>query len=157
SDTRHSRAALDAAFAFFFEHSIQAYYVYEPETLRFLAVNDAALKRYGYTREEFMELTLLDIRPAEDVPGFLAALEVPGGRSNLGRFRHKTRDGRVIPVEITVNDVIIDDRPARLVEAMDISEQVRAELALQESEERFRSVAENLAEGLILMDLTGVI
>jgi PAS domain S-box-containing protein len=153
----HTRAALDAAFAFFFEHGSQAYYVYDPETLRFLAVNDAALTRYGYTRAEFLELSLLDIRPSEDIPVFLKSMSEPAARSNLGRFRHRTRDGRVIPVVITANDIVIDGRDARLIEAADISDQVRAELALSESEERFRSVAENLAEGLLLVDLTGVI
>jgi PAS domain S-box-containing protein len=91
---------LEQAFAFFFEHSDQAYYVFDPDSLRFMAVNGAAIRRYGYTRDEFKKMTVRDIRPPEDLPAFFAANFQAGlGVKHVGRFRHRARDGRIIPVE----------------------------------------------------------
>lgn len=150
--------SLDEAFAFFFEHSDQAYYVFDPDSLQFLAVNGAAVRRYGYSRDEFRELTLRDIRPPEDMPSFLAANVPPGlGVKHIGRFRHRSRDGRVIPVEITTYDILVDGRYLRLVEAVDLSSGTQAGEELRQWEDRFRPVAESLSEGIILMDLKGII
>lgn len=149
---------LDESFAFFFGESDQAYYVFDPESLEFLAVNEAAVRRYGYTREEFRGLTLRDIRAPEDMAA-LAGTHLPVGRGvkHIGRFRHKARDGRIIPVAITTYDILTQGRYVRLVEAIDLSDSARSAAEMREWEARFRPVAESLSEGLLLMDLDGII
>ena len=147
---------LEESFAFFFAHSDQAYYVFDPESLKFLAVNDAAVRRYGYTRDEFRGLTLHDIRPPEDVAAFANAnLPLGRGVKHIGRFRHRARDGRIIPVEIATYDILVHGRYLRLVEAIDLRDSVRSGAEMRQWEERFRPVAESLSEGLLLMDLNG--
>ena len=91
-------------------------WVYDLETLRFLAVNDAAVARYGWSRDEFLALTLRDIRPAEDV----AALErsvasAAGGLDRAGSWRHRLKDGTLIDVEITSHTVRFAGRAPKLV------------------------------------------
>jgi PAS domain S-box-containing protein len=83
-----------------FERSPLPMWVYDPNTLRFLTVNDAAIRHYGYSREEFLGMTIKDIRPAEDVPALLA--NVTAHRSsptNTSIWRHRKKDGTLINVE----------------------------------------------------------
>ena len=71
----------EASYRRLFEVNPHPMWVYDLETLRFLAVNDAAVRRYGYSREEFLALTIRDIRPPEDVPAllsFVARAAAPG-------------------------------------------------------------------------------
>lgn len=149
---------LEQAFEFFFERSDQAYYVFDPDSLRFLAVNQAAVRRYGYTKEDFRDLTVRDIRPAEDVPVFMAAnIPLGQGVKRIGRFRHRSRDGEVFPVEIATYDILVEQRYLRLVEAIDLRDTARLTVEMRAWEDRFRPVAESLSEGLVLMNLRGII
>jgi PAS domain S-box-containing protein len=85
-----------------FENSPQPMWVYELATLRFLAVNDAASRHYGYAREEFLGMTLEDIRPAEEVPALLSALSELDGEPRVKQLRrHRKKDGTLIEVEAT--------------------------------------------------------
>src|SRR4029079_17882093 len=81
-----------------FEASPTPMWVYDAETLRFLAVNDAAIRHYGYSRHEFLGMTIKDIRPQEDIEGMLASVRAAGGpRSPMpGIWRHRKRDGTSI-------------------------------------------------------------
>ncbi len=109
-----------------FEDNPQPMWAFDLETQRFLAVNDATLRHYGYTREEFMDLSLDDLRPAEDVPLFRAhinrRIEAPVRRT----WRHRKRDGEIITVEIYATTVRIRGRKARLVAMQDITERTNA-------------------------------
>jgi PAS domain S-box-containing protein len=76
-------------------------WVYDCETLRFLEVNDAAVARYGYSRDEFLKLRITNIRPAEDIP----LLEQNLAKERLipeesGPWRHRLKDRRIVAVEI---------------------------------------------------------
>ena len=100
-------------------------WVYDLETMRFLAVNDAAVAKYGWAREEFLALTLRDIRPPEE--GARLDASVAGSRAQDGfeaskGWRHRTRAGRVFEVEIASHDLAFEGRPARVVVAHDVSE-----------------------------------
>lgn len=120
-------------------------WVFDVESLRFLAVNDAAIRHYGWSREEFLSMTLRDIRPAEDVP--LLMRDLAQGREGLERVgirRHLTRDGRRLWVEITVHKLNYVGRPAKLVLANDVTEQRQAEQRVRESEERFRALLQKV-------------
>ena len=114
-------------------------WVFDIETLRFLAVNDAALRKYGYAREEFLGLTVLDIRPPEDVATFLEHA-VPDRvlRRRSEPWRHRTRMGETLDVEINSDDLVYDGRRARLVVAVDVTERLRTERALRQSQEQLR-------------------
>ncbi|HQU33038.1 MAG TPA: PAS domain S-box protein [Thermoanaerobaculaceae bacterium] len=100
-------------------------WVYDLETMRFLAVNDAAVEKYGWSHEEFLALTLHDIRPPED--GTRLDASVAGSRAQAGfeaskGWRHHTRAGCVFEVEITSHDLAFEGRSARVVVAHDVSE-----------------------------------
>jgi two-component system, cell cycle sensor histidine kinase and response regulator CckA len=124
-----------------FEHHPLAMLVWDAETKRFLAVNDAAVAQYGYTRDELLELTIWDIRPKEEIPHVRAIIErLPPGRHVFPGLRHRRKDGRAFVVDVVAHDVVWDGRPARLLLAVDATERARSEAALRESEERLRLV-----------------
>jgi PAS domain S-box-containing protein len=92
----------EASYRRLFEVNPHPMWVYDLESLRFLAVNEATLRRYGYSREEFLALTIRDIRPPEDVPALLANVARVGrGLDEAGLWRHRLKDGSIIDVEIT--------------------------------------------------------
>ncbi len=119
----------------FFIANPQPMWVYDLDTLRFLDVNEAALTKYGYTRDEFLALDLTDIRPAEDAGPLRTFARAPRDeRRTSGPWRHRLRGGHEIEVEITSQLLTFADRRAALVAVRDIS----VERAL---EERFRHFA----------------
>ncbi len=103
-------------------------WVWDTQTLGILSVNRAALVQYGYSREEFLGLTVDDLRPSEDVPRFLEHLKQrPATMSRSGGWRHLRADGSVMHVEVFGRDVVWSGRSARLVTVVDVSERVRHE------------------------------
>ena len=89
-----------------FESNPQAMWIYDEESLAFLDVNAAAVARYRYSRDEFLGMTLADIRPPEDVPALRAdASAVPDGFEGGGRWRHQRKDGSEMTVEIASHPV----------------------------------------------------
>lgn len=113
-------------------------WVFDVDTLRILDVNEAALRSYGYTRDEFLALTILDLRPPADRAALAERRPSFGpGYAQLGRFRHMRRSGEVFDVEIVRHDTHVDGRRARVVVAIDITQRVAAERALRDSEERY--------------------
>ncbi len=111
-------------------------WVYDVETLAFLAVNEAAVQHYGYTQEEFLAMTLLDIRPPEETEAFLATIErVRTGGSSTSLTRHRKKDGTLIQVEVSSNDIQFAGRVARVVLAHDVTARLRAEAGSQEEAE----------------------
>jgi PAS domain S-box-containing protein len=118
-----------AEFGFLFARHPRPMWVYDFETLAFLAVNDAALTTYGYSREEFLGLTIADIRPVADrerLKDYLAGESACGPRT-AGRWRHQRRDGGIIVVEVASSEIDWNGRAARLVSATDVSEHALAE------------------------------
>ncbi len=140
-----------------FEKNPFPMWVFDKETLAFLAVNQAACRHYGYSRDEFLSMTIKDIRPPEDVPALLHRIsEETGGyqRSGIAR-RHQKKDGTLIPVEITSDPIVFDGRDARLVLANDVTARLRAEEELLKSEERFRKLFESNTIGIVIAELNG--
>ncbi len=107
-------------------------WVFDVETLRFLDVNEAAVSGYGYTRDEFLSMTILDIRPEEDVPAVvdIVAKKTPGVH-RAGTWRHRRKDGTFLEAEITSHDVPFEGRSARLVLVSDVTEKRRMEQKLR--------------------------
>ncbi|MEP6620989.1 MAG: PAS domain S-box protein [bacterium] len=143
----------EARYRMLFESSPQPMWVYDLETLAFLAVNDAAVSRYGFTRDEFVHMTLRDIRPPEDVPVLLENIahhELDGvGQSQV--WRHRSRDGLIIDVEVSSRALQFAGRSARIVLIRDLTERRRAEEALRSSQERLDRVLST--SGAVLYEL----
>src|SRR5207245_1963128 len=140
-----------------FERNPLPAWVFDLATLKFLAVNDAAVRAYGYSRDEFLAMTIADIRPAVDVPALGATVShtEAGGGAGGGTWRHRKKDGTVIEVEITAHPLAYGGRRAELVLAQDITERQRAEQALRASEERFRALAASANDAIVSADSAG--
>ena len=146
----------EAQYRLLFESNPQPMWVYDLETLRFLAVNDAAIRHYGYSRIQFLEMTLKDIRPAEDVDLLSAYLASDSPeRHHAGEWRHRKKDGSLINVEITSNRLTFAGRPAEFVLIHDVTERRKAEIALRSSEDRYRDLVDNSHELICTHDLEG--
>jgi len=130
-----------------FESSPIPIYVYDQETFRFLAVNEAAVLHYGYSREEFLSLTFRDIAVPDDLPAFLDSLArlVPGS-GNSGISRHRKKDGKLVETEITSHSLVFDGKKAWLSLATDVTERLSLEAQLRQSQ-KMESVGQ-LAGGI---------
>lgn len=119
-----------------FWENLAPMWIYDLETLAFLAVNDAAIRRYGYSRGEFATLTLRDIRPKEDVQMLVEVLipQTRASQKHVRRTRHLTRDGALLNVEIDSHGLVFRGRKARIVSVHDISREVEAQNRLTESQ-----------------------
>jgi PAS domain S-box-containing protein len=145
-------------FRLMFDNNPLAMWVYDIETLRFLEVNEAATTRYGYSRDEFLQLKISDIRPSEDVPRLIQ--DVANTRPDLqltNQWRHLLKNGQIIDVEISSHTLLFDERPAVLVVAKDITARKRAVEGLRESEARYRNLIETSPDAITFVDLEGTI
>src|ERR1041385_4235710 len=146
----------EAQYRLLFESNPQAMWVYDLETRRFLAVNNAAIHSYGYSRAEFLSMTIEDIRPPQEVQVLRKYLENTNPHFNqAGEWRHQTKDGTIITVEITSNRLDFEGRRAVFVLANDITERKKAEKALRDSEDRYRDLVDNSHELICTHDLEG--
>ena len=129
----------DERYRLLFEASPLPLWVYDLETLRILDVNEVACRKYGYSRDEFLALTIRDIRPPEDVPLVEESVRTtPAQTFNSGVWRHRLKDGTLINVEITSHEMIYMGRRTRFVCPIDVTQRVRAEAALREREAGLR-------------------
>jgi PAS domain S-box-containing protein len=111
-----------------FDNNPHPTWVFDRETLRFLAVNAAAVRKYGYSRGEFLAMTLKDIRPPEDIPALLETVKALGdGIESSGAWRHRLKDGTVIDTENTSYSLAFLGRAARVVVAVDVTQRKRDE------------------------------
>ncbi len=146
----------DEATRLLFESNPQPMWVYDVKTLAFLAVNEAALRQYGYERDEFLRLTIKHIRPTEEVPAVLRAIaETGSGAAWAGAWRHQRKNGTVFDVEVASQPIIWDERPARLVLATDVSSRKRVEERLYDREEKYRAILDTMEEAYYEVDLKG--
>jgi PAS domain S-box-containing protein len=138
-----------------FEQNPHPMWVYDPQTLSFLVVNEAAVLHYGYSHAEFLKMSIKDIRPPEDVPALLMLIEE---RKRLrrnktviqpsGNWRHRKRSGEIINVEITSSQISFHGMSAILVLANDITRRLQIEGELQEKEARYRELLESVPAGI---------
>lgn len=130
-----------------FDNNPHPTWVFDKETLRFLMVNDAAVRKYGYTLDEFLAITIKDIRPADDIPVLLESLMHPRHENDGGSiWRHRRKDGTIIDVEITSYDLSFAGRPAEVVVAVDVTQRRR-------DEEEKRKFIDSLAAANQKLDL----
>jgi PAS domain S-box-containing protein len=128
-----------------FQLNPQPTWIYDRETLRFLAVNKAAIDNYGYSNEEFLSMTIADIRPNEDVPALMTSLsKLRDQEKSHGVWRHHRKDGSVLFVEITSYSFDFAGRSADFVVAVDVTERLRAEKERQQFTERLAAANQEL-------------
>lgn len=142
-------ARSDVPFRVLFETSPLPMCIYDFNTLRYLAVNEAAVLHYGYSRAEFLSMRISDIRPAEDVPALLATVRKQSpGLQTTGEWRHRRRDGQIITVSVFTHVLRWAGRKAVIALMQDITDQKRAEAAVRESERRYRGLFDGIPIGL---------
>lgn len=108
-----------------FESNPHSMWIYDRETLSFLAVNEAAIRHYGYSRGEFLAMTIKDIRPPEDIPWLLEKVAGVTPGMNSASSRHCKKDGTLIDVEIVSHTLRFGGRRAELVLSMDVTDRKR--------------------------------
>ncbi len=107
----------------------------DAETWRIVAANDAALRQYGYTREEFLGLSVLSVRPPEGRDDARQVLtEMPRGSWRTSAVRHQRKDGSVFSADVWARDTIIDGRPVRVCTISDVTERVELQHELQQAQ-----------------------
>ena len=109
--------------------------VFDIATLEYLEVNEAAVQQYGYSREEFLKMKATDIRPAEEVERFSGHVQQTGSaKGPAGQWKHVSKDGRIIDVEIHFHSLDYDGHKARLAIAQDVTERNRLEIDLRQAQ-----------------------
>jgi PAS domain S-box-containing protein len=147
-----ARKESDAMFKKLFNSSPLPQWLFDSETLKFIDVNEAAINNYGYNREEFLSMTIEDIRPKSDIQRLLAVREVIDETKEDFKSRifvHRKKNGDHINVDIKSSNVVINGRDARLVIARDITAELAYEKKLLESNERYNLVLEATNESII--------
>ncbi|MGA7709333.1 MAG: EAL domain-containing protein [Acidobacteriaceae bacterium] len=158
SDRKRTEEALrksEEQYRLLFDSNPIPMWVFDRTTLRFLAVNTAAIRHYGFTEPELLAMTIADIRPREDIPDRLqeVARDVHGLQEPT-LWRHRKKNGEVIDVELVCNGMDFHGADAILVAAYDITIQKRSKEMLQDSETKYRVLFEDSADAYWLMDGT---
>lgn len=139
-----------------FEASPNPLMVYDAETLEFLEVNPATIQHYGYSREEFLAMSVKGIRPPEDIPEFLATIGAGAlMEERTGTYRHRTKDGSIIQVRIKSHAINWKGRSARLVLVHDITDLLQIEEELKVQKTHFERLFESAPEGIAVLDGRG--
>ena len=120
-------------FRLLFEDNPLPMWVFDRETLRFLEVNHAAVAHYGYSHEEFLSMTLGDIRPPEDLPRLQASVRQAAGLASTGLWRHRLKDGRMIDVEVVSHTTSYGGQKAVISVLQDVTHRKQLEEQIQQS------------------------
>lgn len=163
TDHEHVQSALQSAesrFRIFFESIPLPLLVYDVATLRFVDVNPAACRQYGYSHEEFLTLKAADIwvvANADELATVVARV-YDRAETRLGVNRHRRKDGVLIDVDVVSYAFTMEGRPVRLSIAQDVTEERTVEMALRASEERLRVIADVTTDAIWDRDLrSGVV
>ena len=140
-----------------FQHGPVPKWIYDLETLAFLDVNEAAIIHYGYSRDEFLNMTIADIRPQDDLQRLAEVIQHVSQNHELtrGNYRHIKKDGDIIDVQIDGNEIEFEGKRARLVVSLDITSRLVSERALAASEKRFKYLVQEGGDLIFIMDASG--
>ncbi|MEX0965918.1 MAG: PAS domain S-box protein [Bacteroidia bacterium] len=127
-----------------FHLSPQPMWVYDVETLEFMDVNDAAVNQYGYSHQEFVNMTIKAIRPKSEIPKMEKGVEQVRANDKLfsqGQYLHKKKNGKLIIVEIRSNIIYYNGRKAEIVLASDVTDRHKQIQAIEEQNKKLREIA----------------
>ncbi len=160
SEMRSSLEQSAAQYRYLFESNPNPMWVFDVETLRFLAVNDAAIAHYGYTRDEFMQMTLRDVL----APHYLERFDQQGvphiqtlGDDSFSQVGHRRKSGDTILVDISSFRIEFSACPARLVVIRDVTAIEHAQKNLAERDRQLGVLLESTSEGIYGIDNRGFI
>jgi two-component system cell cycle sensor histidine kinase/response regulator CckA len=144
----------EARYRLLFQSNPEPMMVYDRDSLRFLAVNQAAIAGYGYSEAQFLGMTIGDLHEPDDRAVVEAVRREPrAGAVTRTGIRHRKRDGSMIDVEVLADSIDFAGRPARLILARDVTQRRQLERQLQESEHKYRMLFEANAEAMYVYDL----
>lgn len=132
-----------------FRENPQPMWIFSTEDFRFMEVNYAAIRLYGYSREEFLRMTILDIRPPEDIP--LIRRNQEGAQTGMltnGQWRHYKKDGTLMHVRVVAFATTYERHSAEVVSIYDITDKLMADEALNKQEDLLRTVI-NSSENMV--------
>lgn len=158
TDLRQTRDTLKRAereYQVLFSANPHPMWIFDSRTLEFLAVNDAAVSKYGYSREEFLAKTITEIRPECEARRVTEYVRRAESFATSGPWLHQLKDGQRIEVEITSHPMTFAGRPALFAMARDVTQQLRAERALEEREAYYRALIENVMDIITVLDRDG--
>ena len=141
-------------YRYLFENNPMPMWVFDLEDFRFLDVNEMAIQKYGYSREEFLNMTLLDIRPEAEKERFQSyshAWRMQSEETNRGVWRHCKKNGEIIDVEVFAHSILFQGKKARLILLNDVTSRLKSENELVNSEKKFRALIENSTDIIALM------
>lgn len=125
-------------FELLFESHPQPMWVFDPDTLRFLRVNAASMRQYGYDADEFAAMTIMDLVPRADETMPIAAIEHGDIRGGVALTHHQRKDGTIVEMELISHEVDLDGQRGRMVVATDVSERTRALASLHRMADQLR-------------------
>ncbi|TDH24240.1 PAS domain S-box protein [Segetibacter sp. 3557_3] len=130
-------------------------FIYEKDTFRFLEVNNAAMVQYGYSREQFLTMTCLDIRPKEDSVLFREAnVDLPAHYHDFGRWRHVNKAGKILFVHVFAHTTSFNGKEAIVVMSLNIDKKVRVEQELAEREKEKCMMLDSITDAFFALDKT---
>jgi PAS domain S-box-containing protein len=128
--SREQLRAGERQYRLMFEHNPQPSFVYDRETLRIVVVSNAAIACYGYSREEFLSMTIRDLTPDQELDELDQCIAAAPHGALRGLVRqawlHRYKDGSLVDVEITSDDIVLDGRVCRIVLCQDVTTRNRA-------------------------------
>jgi PAS domain S-box-containing protein len=130
-------------YRYLFMKSPMPKWIYELDSLRIREVNEAAINKYGYSRDQFLSMTIKEIRPPEDggKMGALSKKVAPGSTVYFGQWRHRTANGEILHVEVSGHLTMHQGKEMMMIVSVDVTERVKAAELLAQSNERFEYVA----------------
>lgn len=157
----HARDALtssEARYRLLFETNPEAVYVVHQQSLTFMAVNPAAVKAHGYSREELLRMTVADIlgpKERERLSQSVTQVLQSSGPSNTGIWSHRHKDGHEVAMEVLIHKFEYDATPAFLVMARDVTETIQARREVELKNRAFLQVFTNSLDGQLLVNHNG--
>ena len=141
------------SFRLLFDSNPIPMWVFDRETLRFLAVNEAAIVHYGYSRERFLSMTILEIRPKEDWDAVHRFTGQEAAYVNGTTWRHIAAGGNEILVAAYARSITYEGREGRLVSVIDVTEGMRVKGELRRAQEFLNLVVESVPDAILVRDV----